>query len=106
MRGFQPLGQLLPSALRRANIEPVVSASQTLRQYRQLVERELGASIARTIQPRTITQGTLIVGVPSSSLITELRLYETVWLSALRNTSAPNVSVERIRYELESFPTQ
>ncbi len=104
MGGFQPLGTLLPGALRRAKIEPAVSATQTLRRYRELVAETLGPAIAHQIVPRSLRAGTLTIAAQSHGLLAELRLHESVWLAALQGNKKQHV-VARIRYELFSSPT-
>ncbi|MFH0853498.1 MAG: DciA family protein [bacterium] len=99
---FNKIGQLLPGAARKANIEPQIKATETFNRYLEWVDRELGSTAKQNIKPLTLKNNNLTIRVASGSLTAELKIRERVFLKQeqKRTPKTPDHQVKHIIYRV------
>ncbi len=69
----QLIGELIPRLLERKGISAKVEAASVIPEWEELV----GPAIAAVTRPRTVSNGTLIVGVATSAWLMELEMMKS-----------------------------
>ncbi|RJR31618.1 DUF721 domain-containing protein [Candidatus Parcubacteria bacterium] len=95
---FQKLENLLPKAIRKANIEKQVTAAIVCNDFTMVVEAVIGKNVAAKARPLHIKNGILTVAVLSSVLAQEIKLHEPLILEKLNEGRKDKI--ERIRFIL------
>ena len=69
----QLIGELIPRLLERQGISARVEAASVIPEWEELV----GPAISAVTRPRTVSNGTLIVGVATSAWLMELEMMKS-----------------------------